>query len=127
MGNKVSGTWSDGKKMIDVNLQIIIFTEDDTHIIFCPALNLTGYGETEAEAMESFKTVLHEYFTYTNNKDTLAKDLRMMGWEIKKNLKKPATPPAMSQLLNTNDDFKNIFDNYDYKKMNTSISMPVLA
>ena len=127
MGNKVFGTWTDGTKMIDVNLQIIIFTEDDTHIIFCPALNLTGYGETEAEAMESFKTVLNEYFTYTNNKKTLVKDLRMMGWEIKKNLKKPATPPAMSQLLNTNDDFKNIFDNYDYKKMNTSVSMPALA
>lgn len=127
MENKIFGTWTDGKKMIDVNLQIIIFTEDDTQIIFCPALNLTGYGKTETEAMASFRTVLNEYFTYTNNKNTLAEDLRMMGWDIRKNLKKPATPPAMSELLNTNDDFKNIFDNYDYKKLNTSVSMPAFT
>jgi len=127
MKNKVSGTWSDGKKFIDVNLQVLIFTEDKNQIVYCPALNLTGYGETESKAEESFKVVLTEYLTYTTNKKTLAEDLKNMGWTIKKNLKKPATPPAMSDLLQHNEDFKNIFDNYDYKKVNTSVSMPAFA
>ena len=127
MKNKIFGSWTDGEKVIDVNLQVIIFTEDKTHIVYCPALNLTGYGETVPQAEESFRIVLNEYFNYTSNKKTLAEDLKDMGWKIRKDMKKPATPPTMSELLQQNDEFRNIFDNYDYKKVSTSIRMPILV
>jgi hypothetical protein len=127
MKNTVFGTWSDGRKFIDVNIHIIVFKEGESHIVYCPALNLTGYGNTEQEASDSFNTVLDEYFIYTNNKNSLGKDLEKMGWKIKKSLKKPATPPAMSYMLLNNVDFKNIFDNYDFKKVNTSVSIPAFS
>lgn len=127
MGNVISGTWTDGSKSIDVKLNIIFFINDDSHIVFCPALNITGYGASENEAMESFKTSLSEYFLYTNNKKTLAKDLEGLGWKIRKNLRKPATPPEMSYLLRTNEDFKNIFNNYDYRKASTHITLPAFG
>ncbi len=127
MGNTITGTWTDGKKNIDVKLTIILFKEDETHLVFCPALNLTGYGATEAEAMQSFDVMINEYFHYTTNKNTLSKDLKNLGWKILKNLRKPATPPDMSYLLSTNEDFKRIFDNYDYRKASTNISIPALV
>mgnify|MGYP000945612777 CR=1 FL=1 len=127
MGNTITGTWTDGKKNIDVKLTIILFKEDETHLVFCPALNLTGYGATEAEAMQSFDVMINEYFHYTTNKNTLSKDLKNLGWKILKNLRKPATPPNMSYLLSTNEDFKRIFDNYDYRKASTNISIPALV
>jgi hypothetical protein len=126
MANIITGTWTDGKHNIKVNLNIIIFKEDETQIVYCPALNITGYGVTEKEAMDSFKISIGEYFVYTSNKKTLRKDLESLGWKIRKSLRKPASPPDMTYLLNTNDEFRKIFDNYDYLKTSASIALPAI-
>lgn len=116
-----------GKRMIDVNLSIIIFKEDDTHLVYCPALNLTGYGDSEDQAMKSFEVVLSEYFNYTINKQTLEADLQKMGWNIRKSLRKPATPPDMTYLLKHNEVFRNVFNNYAYRKEDTQVAIPAFA
>ena len=123
----VSGTWSSGRNVVDCKLPIIIFEEDNCQIFYCPALDLSGYGKTEAEASTSFNENLSEYFRYTENKGTLAEDLRKLGWTIKKSLKKRATPPSLGRLLEANEDFLRIFNNHDFKKTEKEIRLPAIA
>jgi hypothetical protein len=119
--------FSNEKGNINVKVPVLSFKEDNAHIIFCPALDLSGSGNTEAEAKESFTIVVSEYLNYTTHKGTLWADLKKLGWTIQKNKKKQATPPSMSELLESNDEFSRIFDNYPYKKFDTGVSLPAYA
>lgn len=122
----IKGHWVSGKNEIECTLPLIIFEEDNSIIAFCPALDLSGYGTTEAEANHSFEETLSEYFRYTVNKKTLAADLEKNGWQIRKNLHKRPIPPSMGQLLESNEDFKRIFNTHDFRKRNTTINIPAL-
>lgn len=106
------------------NLSLIIFEEGDSVICYCPALDLSGYGSTESEAIGSYKHIMGEYFDYTVKKKTLITDLRKHGWDIRKSARKKMTPPSMTRILETNEDFKKVFNNYSYKKIDTNISIP---
>lgn len=119
--------FSNEKGNITVKVPVLLFKEDNAHIVFCPALDLSGSGNTEAQAKESFGIAVSEYLNYTTHKGTLWADLKKLGWDIKKNKKKPATPPTMSELLESNDEFSRIFDNYPYKKFDTGVSLPAYA
>lgn len=123
----ISGEWVSGRNKIECTLPLIIFEDDNNIIAFCPALDISGYGATEAAADESFKETLSEYFRYTVNKKTLAEDLRKLGWTIRKNLKKEPIPPTMENLLQNNEDFNRIFNTYDFQKRNTTVKIPALA
>jgi hypothetical protein len=90
-------------------------------------LDISGYGENETEADKSFELVLSEYFKYTVNKNTLAEDLKKMGWTIRKNMNKNPIPPSMSKLLETNEDFNRIFNNNEFRKTNRTINIPSFA
>jgi hypothetical protein len=119
------GEFSANKGLINLEVPLISFIDDNTHIIYCPVLDLSGYGNDETEAKKSFDTVLEEYFSYTINKKSLWTDLKKLGWIIKKSKKKPAAmPPPMSELLETNEEFSRIFNNYPFKKYNTGITLP---
>jgi hypothetical protein len=119
------GKFSNSKGVLDFEIPLISFIDDNTHIIYCPVLDLSGYGNDETEARKSFDTVLEEFLAYTNNKKTLWTDLKNLGWTIKKSKKKPeATPPPLSALLDTNEEFSRIFNNYPFKKYNTAITLP---
>jgi hypothetical protein len=124
---KAESRFSNEKGNVKVKVSVLSFKEDDAYIIFCPALDLSGSGNTEAEAKESFAIAVAEYLNYTTHKGTLWADLKKLGWTIKKNKKKPATPPSMSELLENNDEFSRIFDNYPYKKFDTGLSLPAYA
>ncbi|MBS1622138.1 MAG: hypothetical protein JST10_13150 [Bacteroidetes bacterium] len=119
--------FSNDKGSINVKVSVLSFKENDAHIIFCPALDLSGSGNTEAEAKESFAITVREYLNYTIHKKTLWLDLKKLGWTIQKNKMKPAIPPPMSELLEANDEFSRIFDNYSYKKFDTGVNLPVCA
>ena len=123
----VASKFSNEKGSVRVNVAVISFKEEDAQIIYCPALDLSGSGNTASQAKESFATVVSEYLNYTTHKGTLWADLRKLGWKIKKNNKKPAAPPSMSELLENNEEFSRIFDNYPYKKFDTGVSLPAYA
>lgn len=120
-----NASFSNKKGIVTVNLAVILFKEDNAQILFCPALALSGSGNTIAEAQQSFAIALEEYLKYTINKGTLWADLRKLGWTIQK--KKPATPPPMSELLESNDEFSRIFDTKPYKKFDTGVHLPAYA
>jgi hypothetical protein len=118
------GFWEDNqRRIINFSLPIILFVEEGSTIIYCPPLDISGYGKSEEEAIRSWETNLDEYFKYTIAKRSLISDLQKLGWQIESRMK--MTPPEMSQLLESNEDFKEIFNNREYKKLNKSVGIPV--
>ncbi|HLF47697.1 MAG TPA: hypothetical protein VI548_14810 [Chitinophagaceae bacterium] len=123
----VESKFSNEKGSITVKVPVLSFKEDNAVIIYCPALDLNGTGNTESEARESFAITVTEYLNYTTHKGTLWNDLKKLGWTIKKGKKRPASPPSMSELLENNEEFSRIFDTYPYKKFDTGVSLPAYA
>lgn len=119
-----TGTWKDDKHKVDVKIPLILFEDSGSQIVYCPALDVSGYGEDEHKALESFEICLGEFFKYTINKNTLRAELQRMGWNIKKSKTKPMTPPSMSKLLEENDNFSNIFNNFPFRKIDQTITLP---
>lgn len=114
-------------KTIIVNVAVVLFEEDKRQIVYCPALDIFGYGLTEAEAKESFDICLEEFFDYTINKKTLYAVLEEMGWKIRKGARQKFTPPQFSQLLSQNQVFSDIFDHHNLTKVDRQISIPTCA
>lgn len=123
----VESKFSGAKGNITVKVPVLSFKEDNAVIIYCPALDLSGSGNSESEAKDSFAITVSEYLNYTINKGTIWTDLKKLGWTIQKNKKKPASPPPMSELLEKNDEFSRIFDTYPYKKFDTGFKLPAYA
>ncbi|MEA5110417.1 hypothetical protein SDC9_37018 [bioreactor metagenome] len=127
MGEKTNlsfeGTWKSHEHTVEVKLPMILFEEDGTHIMYCPALDVSGYGYNETEAKRSFELSFAEFLKFTTNKRTLHKVLTAMGWSIRSK-SKPMIPPPISRLLEDNENFRNIFDNYPYRKVDESLCIP---
>lgn len=93
-----------------IKISVVQFKEDNTFIVYCPALDLSGYGLSDEEAKQSFQTVLLEYIRYADNKGTLDADLQAHGWTRLKSKKTSLVPPSMTELLATNENFSQIFN-----------------
>jgi hypothetical protein len=126
MKASVKGSDQHGKTHIHFNLDIIIFKEGESIIVYCPPMDLSGYGNTEKEAQTSFRTVLSEYFRYTLNKNTIKADLQRLGWKIKSS-HKPIEPPTLARVLRDNENFSRIFNSYDFRKTVASVELPAIA
>lgn len=119
-----SGTVRTSGKKVNVRLDIIRFEDSGCQIVYCPALDLSGYGKTDSEAEDSFKITLEEFFRYTINKNTLRKELTRLGWVVKDNPRKRMTPPDMSALLSSNRQFRSIFNKRAFVKSAETFSLP---
>ena len=123
---KLKGEKKIGIKSIKVDLQVLFFEEDNIHYAFMPSFDLTGYGNTEEEAKESLTVVLDEFLRYTLNKNTLFIEMQRLGWKIKSK-KKPMYAPQMSDLINTNDQLKDIVNSKQYTTSNYQVNVPAFA
>jgi hypothetical protein len=123
----IESKFSNKKGSYVVKLPVLSFRDESAHIIYCPALDMNGSGNTELQAKDSFAIAVSEYLDYTTNKGTLFTDLKKLGWTVHKNKNKLASPPPMSELLENNEEFSRIFDNYPYKKFDTGVSLPAYA
>lgn len=112
---------------IKIRLDIITFQEDDTTIVYCPPLEVYGYGLNENEAQESFKVSVAEFFRYCINKNTLRLELKRLGWQLKRSKTKPMIPPTITELLSTNENLSRIYNNFDFRKTATSVEIPAVA
>jgi hypothetical protein len=121
---RFSGTWNNAKQEVQVDLALILFEEDGSQIAYCPALDVSGYGNNEIEAKKSFEISLSEFFRYLTNKKTFDKELQRLGWKIKKDHNKFMTPPSMTELLIGNENFSRIFNNFPFRKIDERIALP---
>lgn len=120
-----TGSWGSKDKGVKVRLPLIFFTEDDNQIVYCPALEITGYGKTEGEARQSFEISLDQFLAYTIHKNTFHCELRKLGWKLR-GKKKPAHPPTMQHLLENNENFNRIFNEYSFRKVDEQFEIPAV-
>jgi hypothetical protein len=120
----VSGKIKTNNKEIRVRLSYILFEDGGQTVVYCPALDVYGYGADEREAKESFKVCMGEFFKYTLNKKTFEDVLSQLGWQKKS---KKYTPPLFSNLLSKNKTLSEILNTRPFKKVDTSVPMPAFA
>lgn len=92
------GSIKDTRNIHQFELSLFNFIDEGVRIIYSPALDLSGYGKTIAEAKVSFELTLEEFVRYSSNKKSLQKELKRLGWEIKKK-SKPYSAPELSSML----------------------------
>ena len=123
MNNRINYTTelSTQNSTVNMELTLISFIEDNVYFVYCPALDLTGYGDNEKEAKNSFSQTLKMYIDYTTDKKTFIQDLEGHGWMVKnrKNLKSP----DFDFLLQYNKQFKSIVNKRNFSKFKEEIQL----
>ena len=122
----VSGNFKSSKgNSVEFNLPLLTFQEEGLYFFYSPALDLTGYGRTVQEADSSFQEALRQFLNYSTNKNTLWPELRKLGWKISK--KSISKPPSLVDMVNKNQYLAEIFEEKQYQKTHSTISLPVFA
>lgn len=103
------GSFNGGKYNISISLSIYMWEEEGIHFVFAPALDLTGYGNSEEEAKRSFEVTLAEFLQYTNNKQTFYDELEHLGWSVNRR-KRRIHAPAFEEMLEDNESLKEVLN-----------------
>ncbi len=85
------------KNSIKVEVSIIILKENGNFVAYCPALELSSYGDTEQEAREAFEEALEIFLEETTHKGTLEKELLKLGWILQQTPRVNYHPPRISE------------------------------
>lgn len=108
-----------------IELSLLSFKEGELMVIYFPALDLFGYGQTKNEAKKSFEITLEEFINYTISKGTFEMELKRLGWNITGGVKnKKISAPGLEKLLRENELFNDIFNNKEYHKFEKSLLIP---
>lgn len=110
---------------INVTLDVYVFVDGDSYIAYSPALDLSGYGDSEQSAKDSFSVVMDEYIRYAVSQKTLVKDLRAHGWRVRSVKQRKMAAPTFDAMVKSNSTFKDILENREYRKV--SQPFPVIA
>ncbi|MCC7455134.1 MAG: hypothetical protein IT222_13280 [Crocinitomix sp.] len=111
-----------------VKIAMFSFKEKDNYIVYTPHLEVSGYGKTEDEAMNSFNLALGEFLDYITNKKTLHQVLKGLGWVLKKgSTKNPKKiiAPSWTELLKSNDELTKILSNQEFSKKDRELAFAV--
>jgi hypothetical protein len=113
---------------IETGLSLLQFVEDNVVIIYSAELDLTGSGYDVNEAKASFWETLSEFIRYGVKKGTLSAELKRLGWKIKGNKKnRKIISPDFNEVFNSNEEFKDIILNKDYRKFTEKVHIPQFA
>ena len=114
----------------NVKAKIILFSfkEEENFIVYSPHLDVSGYGKTEKEAMESFNHCLGVFLDYTVNKNTLHSELIHLGWQLKKGTAKTpkkVNAPSWSDLLKKNTSLEDLLNKHNVTTIQREVAIPV--
>lgn len=123
---KLKAQQSIGTKKVTMEVQVMLFEEDEIHFAYLPSLDLTGYGKTIEEAKQSLKIVLDEFLKYTIHKNTLMKELKRLGWKTHSKAK-PIKAPNLSDQILTNERLKEIVDSIPFATESYKLKVPLPA
>lgn len=113
---------------VKANIVLFIFTEEDNFIVYSPHLEVTGYGKSEEEAMQSFNHCLGVFLDYTVNKKTLHKELATLGWVLVKGIAKnpkKISAPSVTDLLKNNTSLGQLLNKQNIRTFQKEVSIPV--
>ncbi len=110
---------------VNVSVPLLSFKEDNVFIVYSPALDVSGYGNSEEEARKSFELSLEEFINYTFNKNTFQIELTRLGWKIKKRkVLDRYTPPLLDELIVKKDYLSSIIRNKEFRSYRKNIQLP---
>lgn len=73
------------KRLITGVVSSFTYVDKDTkqYVIYCPSLELSGYGETQEQAQEMFRFSLDDLFKFWMNgsPEVMHEDLKKLGWK----------------------------------------------
>jgi predicted RNase H-like HicB family nuclease len=82
---------------IKVEVSILLLKENGNFVAYCPALELSSYGDSEQEAKGAFEEALEIFLEETTHKGTLEKELLKRGWTLQQSPKVNYHPPRISE------------------------------
>lgn len=89
------------KMEIVFKLQLQLMKEGETAVVYCPALDICGYGDTPDEAKKDFDSALKIFLDETAAHQTLEKALEELGWKKIVVNNQPQWTPQI-EVLNSN-------------------------
>ncbi len=113
---------------VKVNLLLVCFKEGENYITYSPHLEVSGYGKTEQDSIDSFNHCLKEFLSYTVNKKTLHKELISLGWELRKGSEKrpkKIVAPSISSLLKSNSTLEDLLNTKNISTSHKEVALPV--
>jgi predicted RNase H-like HicB family nuclease len=69
---------------IKIEVSVHLLKEGNYFVAYCPALDLSSYGKTEAEARQAFNGAMKIFLEETEKRGTLEKELLNLGWALRK-------------------------------------------
>lgn len=103
-----------GKHQIKTQLEVYLFEDDGVQMAYCPALNLSAYGDTIEEAKSEFAIILREHIEWCIQHGTLEADLVQHGWRVEK---KCYAAPLTTDMLIGNDTLRKIVNYKNYERL----------
>lgn len=79
-----------------VNIEVLLFEEHGSFVAYCPALELSSYGDDEKDAKKAFEGALKIFLKDTAEKGTLEKFLLKLGWQLQQKPKANYQPRQFS-------------------------------
>jgi hypothetical protein len=76
-------------------------------VAYCPALELSSYGDDQNDAKEAFGEAMKIFLSETDRKGTLERYLLKLGWQLQQKPKPMYNQPSISLLENRRLLLKN--------------------
>lgn len=84
------------RNSVNVNVQVALFQEDGIWVAYCPALEVSSYGDEKDEAKQAFDEAMQIFLAETERKGTLEKYLLKLGWQLQQKPKPMYNQPHLS-------------------------------
>ena len=89
MDNRVK---TNGNNIVEMQVSLLVFKQGDYFVAYCPALELSSYGDSVEDAKAGFDDSMDIYLEYCEEHGTLEQDLIKHGWTIVRKPNKLAPP-----------------------------------
>ena len=96
----IKNTLLKDRSSLNVNVQVALFQEDGIWVAYCPALEVSSYGDDKNEAKEAFEEAMQIFLSETDRKGTLERYLLKLGWQLQQKPKPMYNQPHLSLLEN---------------------------
>ncbi|OAV70682.1 hypothetical protein Barb4_01167 [Bacteroidales bacterium Barb4] len=124
---KLTSLHQNREKNILFRVDMYAFQEDGIHVIYCPALDLSAYENTEDAAKKAFEGILDENINYWMNKGTLYDDLEEHGWQVKGKSRRQIKAPSRAYMMEKNEALRDITQNKKYIEYSMDVCFPETA
>ncbi|MDJ0366773.1 hypothetical protein QMK33_16585 [Hymenobacter sp. H14-R3] len=88
-------------RLTKAQVEVVLVLDEDSgqYVAYCPALEVSSYGDTEEEAQAAFEDALAIFIKDTTERGTLDQLLLALGWRLLKQPEPLYEPPRLPLAL----------------------------